>query len=274
MGIARGLFLAAAGAATLVVACVMPWQDSANLDVSPPPQGDASITPTGGPGPEVSLASGLASLRAAGSPDADAPAPEIATLTPRTALASPPKGASLPTDRYMLARELQRELARVGCYDGEMHGVWTPTTRRAMNAFMDRINATLPTDEPDSILLTLVQGARDKVCGTTCPAGQALAEGRCLPSAILAGKKAPQITRVPPSQTGPGWSVTQAPTTATPAASADAGRMGLAGPNAPAQPPVVAAVPATSRPADAKRPRAQPGSFGLAIFKQFEKLGF
>lgn len=303
MGVARGLFLAVAGAASLVIACVVPWQDSANLDASPPPQGDLSITPTSETGTDAAARSGRAFSRAGGLPDADEAAPpaELATLAPRTALGSLQNGSSLPADRLSLAQQLQRELARVGCYEGELNGVWTPAARKAMKAFMDRVNATLPTDEPDYILLTLVQAARDKVCGTTCPAGQGLAEGgRCVPNAILAGKKVPQVARAAPlrpdpAPASPGWSVTRTPTSATPPYSSDEGRMGLAGPsaakspavagirpataalNAPGQPapaPAAAAAPGASRPADAKRAAAQPGPFGLAIFKQLEKLGF
>ena len=43
-----------------------------------------------------------------------------------------------------------------------------------MKLFTDRVNATLPTDEPDSILLTMVRGYQDNVCGKPCPAGQGL----------------------------------------------------------------------------------------------------
>src|SRR5262249_30583461 len=72
--------------------------------------------------------------------------------------ASAPKAQPVPRDRDSLARELQKELKRVGCYEGELNGVWTPATRAAMKTFTDRINATLPVDEPDPILFTLVQG--------------------------------------------------------------------------------------------------------------------
>ena len=88
--------------------------------------------------------------------------------------------------RAQLTRDLQTELKRVGCYGGEVTGNWTPSTRRAMGAFMDRVNATLPTEEPDYILLTLVQGHSEIACGGTCPSGQAMSEGRCVPSAVLA----------------------------------------------------------------------------------------
>ena len=190
MSIVRGLFLSVAGA----IACSIPWQDTANVDGSAPIPGNLSITPTGGSGADGTPSPAQASSSTGASPDielvpAPASAPEIATLAPRTALGAR-QLASLPSDRGSVARDLQRELTRVGCYDGEIHGVWTPAARRAMKAFTDRVNATLPTDEPDYILLSLVQAARDKVCGAGCPAGQGFAEGgRCVPNAILAGKK-------------------------------------------------------------------------------------
>jgi hypothetical protein len=64
-----------------------------------------------------------------------------------------------------------------------------------MKTFTNRINAILPIDKPDQILLTLVQGYRDRVCGVACPPGEGLAkDGRCLPNVVLAlaNKKAPQ----------------------------------------------------------------------------------
>jgi hypothetical protein len=301
MSIARGLFLAVAGTASLVIACATPWQNTSNLDVSPPSQDNIAIGSASVTGSDAAAPSGSwqASTRAEAPRDADVPTrpPELATLAPRTALGSP-NGPSLPASQLPLAQQLQRELARVGCYEGELNGVWTPAVRKAMKVFMDRVNATLPTDEPDYILLSLVQAARDKVCGTTCPAGEGFAEGgRCVPNAILAAKKAPQVARAAPPRADPapaitGWSVARTPTESTPAPSDDEGRMGLAGPpaakspgladarpgaaglNAPVQSPAGATAPGAPRPADAKRAAAQPSIFGLAIFKQFEKLGF
>lgn len=86
-----------------------------------------------------------------------------------------------------LTRNLQRELKRVGCYDGEISGSWNTASRRAMKSFTDRVNATLPVDEPDYILLTLVQGHGAQACGAQCPGDQVLAkDGKCLPRAIVA----------------------------------------------------------------------------------------
>ncbi|MEQ1651183.1 MAG: peptidoglycan-binding domain-containing protein [Hyphomicrobium sp.] len=89
--------------------------------------------------------------------------------------------------RAVLASDLQRELKRVGCYGGDITGTWTPSTKRAMSAFMERVNATLPVDEPDYILLTLVQGHAAAACGADCPTGQVLSgAGRCVPQAVVA----------------------------------------------------------------------------------------
>ena len=86
-----------------------------------------------------------------------------------------------------MGRQLQTELKRVGCYHGDLNGVWTRESREAMRAFIDRANARLPIDEPDVIQLTLLRTYVGKVCGERCPAGQGLNHtGGCVPHAILA----------------------------------------------------------------------------------------
>lgn len=109
----------------------------------------------------------------------------IVSPTSQGKLTSPKPGDE--NTRAQLARDLQTELRRVGCYAGEITGTWSPASKRAMSAFMDRVNATLPVNEPDYILLTLVQGHAAKACGAACPAGQTAAEnGRCIPQAVVA----------------------------------------------------------------------------------------
>jgi hypothetical protein len=183
---------------------------------------------------------------------------------------SAPRAQPVPRDRDSLARELQKELKRVGCYEGELTGAWTPATRAAMKAFTDRINATLPVDEPDPILFALVQGQQDKVCGKPCPVGQGLAQdGRCLPNAILAqgAKKAPVASAAPatpserPAVAITGWSTTttaSAPVLA-PVGPLPEGRMALAGPANPN--PSGEALP----PAEANPPVAAPAPVAPAV---------
>jgi hypothetical protein len=119
------------------------------------------------------------------------------TVTPDPAAV--PAGARLtsskPGDgqtRYELVLSIQRELKRSGCYGGSLTGSWSTNTKNAMSAFMERVNATLPIDEPDYILLTLLKGHSHAGCGIECPRGQSMAEGRCVPSSVIA-----QTPRVP-----------------------------------------------------------------------------
>lgn len=91
------------------------------------------------------------------------------------------------TTRYELVRDLQRELKRVGCYWGKVDGSWGSGSKRAMSEFTERVNAALPMNEPDYILLSLVQNHPGQVCGSDCPAGQDVGSGgRCVPRAVLA----------------------------------------------------------------------------------------
>ncbi len=100
------------------------------------------------------------------------------------ALPQPVKKA-MPTDFPSLAREIQRELRRVGCYRGEVNGLWTAQTRVAMKAFVDDANAVLPVDKPDQVLLSLLQGERDTACGSSCPPGQQQTQdGACVASTV------------------------------------------------------------------------------------------
>lgn len=164
-----------------------------------------------------------------------------AQRTQETAMPAAPKPvlAIVPGDRTGLVRELQRELRRVGCYDGEVNGTWTPAARRAMKVFTDRVNASLPVDQPDYILLKLVQGSSERTCGAGCPAGQgAAADGRCLPNAVIAqaskkstGQPATTVSRGGdgPLPTTSGWATTTTVATRDMPAVPE-GRMALSGP--------------------------------------------
>lgn len=99
--------------------------------------------------------------------------------------------------RYDLVRNIQRELKRVGCYAGDVDGDWGAGSRRAMAAFTDRVNASLPIEQPDFILLTLVQGHQSGICGRGCPAGMTSDNGRCVPGAVVAQARRSQDRRNP-----------------------------------------------------------------------------
>jgi hypothetical protein len=190
----------------------------------------------------------------------------IVTLAPRSTDAMASRTAAIPMDRDRLARELQKELRRVGCYDGELNGVWTPAARRAMKTFTDRVNATLPIDEPDAVLFAMVQSQPDRVCGKPCPIDQGLGEdGRCLPNAILAkAASKPSLSAVAthaPASGGPAagkpapsrWSATVTAARPTPPAQPAAGA-----PAAPTPSQALALAPAAPPPTEGRMALAGP----------------
>jgi hypothetical protein len=184
-------------------------------------------------------------------------------------------------DRAGLVHELQRELRRVGCYGGAFNDSWTVATRTAMKAFTNRINAILPMDKPDPILLALVQGQRDRVCGVACPSGEVLArDDRCLPKVIFAqaSRKAPEHSSKLLAEEQSRVLVTTlwSSTTAPPMGVADPGPVAPA-----ARPPtrahatrVAAAAGARARAGAALQRESQRHSnFGATLFRQFDAFG-
>jgi hypothetical protein len=137
-------------------------------------------------------------LAPAASESVTAPSRSASTPTRRVAVAEVPlripigpvaqgewgRGAAPASDRATLAREIQRHLKRVGCYDGEVNGVWSPSSRRAMKAFTDRVNATLPVEAPDFVLLAMVESHASQACGRPCAQGES-DQTHCVPSAII-----------------------------------------------------------------------------------------
>lgn len=124
-----------------------------------------------------------------------------------------------------LARQLQRELKRVGCYEGDADGDWKTASRRAMSAFLTKVNATLPTEQPDYILLTLLQGHADRACGVACPSGQAVSSnGRCIPNVVVAeaARPAPPAIAPPAQHLAAATSATKPAVTAAPVATGSA----------------------------------------------------
>lgn len=116
-----------------------------------------------------------------------------------------------PVSKVALARDIQRELQRVGCYAGEIDGVWGRGSKRAVLYFMDRVNAALPTRDPDVFMLSLLKAQTAAVCGASCPRGQSItASGRCSPSTLVAKATLPAT----PNPAGASWEaqVAEAPT--------------------------------------------------------------
>jgi hypothetical protein len=131
--------------------------------------------------------------------------------------------------RYNLIRDIQRELRRVGCYGGEIDGSWGAGSKWALGAFIERVNASLPTDEPDYILLSLLRAHPAGTCGRGCPKGQsAVAGNRCVPNAILAASSRKSLAEETAQSKPPAGEVTASSETAASPAQVLPARDGLA----------------------------------------------
>lgn len=97
-------------------------------------------------------------------------------------------GLTPPDVRAAVARDIERELARAGCRVAHTDGSWNSSSRAAMRQFLRNVNATLPSKDPDMILLTLVRGYHGTSCGVGCGRN---AKDRCTPP--LEAKRAPHV---------------------------------------------------------------------------------
>lgn len=90
------------------------------------------------------------------------PAAKPADVTPTIASGS---DLDLAT-REALARDIQSELARLGCYSGPVSGTWSAEAQRAADAFVAKANARIPVSQPDFALFSLAKTATpEQACG-------------------------------------------------------------------------------------------------------------
>ena len=204
------------------------------------------------------------------------PAVRLAEAPPRVPVGE--TRAAAPLDGAALTREIQRQLRRVGCYRGDVTGVWSPSVRQAMKALTDRVNASLPVEQPHPVLLAMTQSQAPGICGAACPSGQdRAADGRCLPSALVArARRTPAPSGV--AQARPAQPAARTPAVAAPQAPAFAepadGRMSLAGPPPPSRrakaarraPAQYGRAVTWSRPAYGRQRAAQRPTYGFSLF--------
>jgi hypothetical protein len=210
------------------------------------------------------------------------PVPVVVTVAESRALPAVPfePRPSVSKDRVTMSRQLQTELKRVGCYHGDVTGVWTRESREAMRTFIDRANARLPIDEPDGIQLTLLRTYDGKVCGERCPAGQGLSHtGGCVPHAILAltseVKRVPTAASAPAGRATPaiiGWTTSVAGAALIPPPETVPVEA-LAGPPAPVAAPTPTKA-AKAGAAEKRRYAERGGGWARNLFKQLDRLGF
>jgi len=93
-----------------------------------------------------------------------------ATTAPRvnlTKLSNQPIGderISAPPEHVVSAIDLQTELKRVGCFEGEIDGKWGSLSRTALDAFAVQSQTLLTSNEPTLEALEALKAHKDRVC--------------------------------------------------------------------------------------------------------------
>ncbi len=108
------------------------------------------------------------------------PVTTTAPAPPHAGRAANPAAAPQVEDEVSVTRAVQAALKRAGCYGGPVNGVWTAATRAGMDEFTSRVNARLPVDRPDPVLLALLETHNEISCTAGCTRG---GEDGCVPPA-------------------------------------------------------------------------------------------
>jgi hypothetical protein len=100
--------------------------------------------------------------------------PERSTAEQRIAslAAAPPTPPVTPAvDPHELARLLQFQLQRVGCFKGAMNGEFDDATKAAWHRFIKLTSISMP-DEVSSDAINNVRGINKRICPLVCPHGE------------------------------------------------------------------------------------------------------
>jgi hypothetical protein len=199
---------------------------------APAPKATDAQAPSASPPPAVVAPRIATQRRKAGNP----PTVRLSEAPPRVPVGDSKPAGGPQLNGPALTRQIQRELKRIGCYQGSATGVWSPAVRQAMKDLTERTNASLPIEQPDPVLLAMAQSQGPGTCSASCPAGQARAHnGRCLPSALVAGAGTRRAQ--PPPTTDAKASADAPPVQTSSDLPARDGRMSLAGPRPNVTPP-------------------------------------
>ena len=94
-------------------------------------------------------------------------------------MAAIPPPAANAADPHELARSLQFELMRVGCFVGKVTGEFDDDTKAALRKFLKRASKDLP-EEPSPDAIKAVRGSDNRVCPLVCPRGEHAEDNACV----------------------------------------------------------------------------------------------
>jgi hypothetical protein len=124
-------------------------------------------------------------------PSAAAPSHE-ADKSQQTAADSPTEPsvrASPLSIQFIIARGLQGELSRVGCYSGNIDGDWNAASRRALQNFNKHAGTKLEVDVANFNAIAVIRSRMSRICPLVCDRGSRVQGNRCVEIEIASGKR-------------------------------------------------------------------------------------
>jgi hypothetical protein len=83
-------------------------------------------------------------------------------------------------DKTILARALQKELARVGCDPGAIDDKWGVKAKNALNEFRQLTKTSLPADDPSEDAVRAASEQKGRICPLRCASDEKETNGRCV----------------------------------------------------------------------------------------------
>ncbi len=164
---------------------------------------DTTARPSPANTPTPAAATPTVAPKAPPLPAAEKPAPSKANApkeTPQTKMAHAEPRKTIEDDaedkRREIARLTQRELKRLGCYDGAIDGLWGPASRRALERFNSASRIRLHIS--DSAVAKRLRNYKGEGCARQCSQNEQLVSGKCMPA-----KRVAASTRAATSQDQP-----------------------------------------------------------------------
>lgn len=108
-------------------------------------------------------------------PDAEQRIASLSASAPKVAISNAP-------DPHELARALQFELQRVGCFIGTVNGEFDDATKAAWHRFIKLTSISMP-DDASSDAINAVRGITKRVCPLECQTGEHAEGGTCVANA-------------------------------------------------------------------------------------------
>src|SRR5215467_12645867 len=143
----------------------------------------AAATAARPPDPALNRSSPPVPRAVGASPEADKSQQTAVSPTEPSVRASP------LSIQFIITRELQGELSRVGCYLGNIDGDWNAASRRALQNFNKHAGTKLDVEFANLNALGVIRSRMSRICPLVCDRGSRVRGNRCVEIEIASGRR-------------------------------------------------------------------------------------